>query len=572
MIRSILAGVLRGVVSQRLLPRVDGGRVAAVEVMVTNARIADLIRENRAGGDLRGDRRGRVLPDADLQQALIDLVLAGAVDHEIAANAATNRHDFLVALEQALKQQAPTRRSAEPPPKPAAGRCASRASRSPRRSPGFASPIGRADVMKRVSPSRPRARSARRGERPAPGRVFTSSRSAPSRRCRAPRCPNAEGSLLLPPGWTVPDGSPAARSYAELQRLWQPRGRGLRDSRGRCSPRSTRSSRTSAGTWARARPARSAGCSSCPRPGCAGGWTRTATASPTRGTPRTRSSRPPATSPPPAARPISTARDLRLQPRPLVRATTCSSWRALYGTAAARSASRSTGSSCSSTQAGSGRRRGEWRLVEARRVGARRSTASERLALGRADAAELLSPTARARAATPRRPASAARGGRERRVARRRSSLDDAEAALERPAQAQRRPSFAPPAGALARGPRRSRATTSSRSAAARRVVSVAHDHHDYPAADIAAPQGAPLFALADGFVDDAWPHGQGNCGIGFTLRHRGRPRAGRTATSPTSTRRRAGRGARRRRTGRPRRLDRPLDRPAPAPPAPAGH
>src|SRR5207253_5975808 len=46
-IRSILAGVLRGVVSQRLLPRVEGGRVAAVEVMVNNSRIAELIREQR---------------------------------------------------------------------------------------------------------------------------------------------------------------------------------------------------------------------------------------------------------------------------------------------------------------------------------------------------------------------------------------------------------------------------------------------------------------------------------------------------------------------------------------------
>ena len=46
-IRSILAGVLRGVISQRLLPRVEGGRVAAVEVMVNNSRISDLIRESR---------------------------------------------------------------------------------------------------------------------------------------------------------------------------------------------------------------------------------------------------------------------------------------------------------------------------------------------------------------------------------------------------------------------------------------------------------------------------------------------------------------------------------------------
>src|SRR5947208_1172747 len=40
MIRSIMAGVLRGVISQRLLPRIDGGRTAAVEGMVTNTRIA----------------------------------------------------------------------------------------------------------------------------------------------------------------------------------------------------------------------------------------------------------------------------------------------------------------------------------------------------------------------------------------------------------------------------------------------------------------------------------------------------------------------------------------------------
>ena len=38
-------------------------------------------------------------------QALIEHVLSGKVDPEIAANAATNRHDFLVSLEQAAKRQ-----------------------------------------------------------------------------------------------------------------------------------------------------------------------------------------------------------------------------------------------------------------------------------------------------------------------------------------------------------------------------------------------------------------------------------------------------------------------------------
>ncbi|HEU5245214.1 MAG TPA: hypothetical protein VFU33_12495, partial [Gaiellaceae bacterium] len=39
-------------------------------------------------------------------KALIQLVLDGKVDREIAANASSNRHDFLIALERALKEQA----------------------------------------------------------------------------------------------------------------------------------------------------------------------------------------------------------------------------------------------------------------------------------------------------------------------------------------------------------------------------------------------------------------------------------------------------------------------------------
>jgi len=105
MIRSVLAGVLRGVVSQRLLPKLDGGRVAAVEVMVTNTRIADLIRENRADEIHDAIEDGEFLQMQTFTQALIGLVLSGEVDQEIAANAATNRHDFLVQLEHALKRQ-----------------------------------------------------------------------------------------------------------------------------------------------------------------------------------------------------------------------------------------------------------------------------------------------------------------------------------------------------------------------------------------------------------------------------------------------------------------------------------
>jgi len=111
-IRSILAGVLRGVISQRLLPTVGGGRVAAVEVMVSNARVADLIREARSDEIEDAIAAGEFYEMQTFMQALIQLVLAGRVDEDTAANAATNRHDFLVALDTAKKERAADEREA----------------------------------------------------------------------------------------------------------------------------------------------------------------------------------------------------------------------------------------------------------------------------------------------------------------------------------------------------------------------------------------------------------------------------------------------------------------------------
>ena len=105
-IRSILAGVLRGVVSQRLLPRREGGRVAAVEVMVTNSRIADLIRDQKVEEVPDAIAEGEFFDMQTFTDALIEFVLSDEIERDVAANAATNRHDFLVALEQAEKRKA----------------------------------------------------------------------------------------------------------------------------------------------------------------------------------------------------------------------------------------------------------------------------------------------------------------------------------------------------------------------------------------------------------------------------------------------------------------------------------
>jgi twitching motility protein PilT len=117
MIRSVLAGVLRGVISQRLLPRIDGGRVAAVEVMVNNSRIADLVRENKPEAISDAIDEGDFFDMQTFTKSLIDLVIAGIVDQETAANAATNRHDFVVAVERALKQQRADIRAEQEPQK-----------------------------------------------------------------------------------------------------------------------------------------------------------------------------------------------------------------------------------------------------------------------------------------------------------------------------------------------------------------------------------------------------------------------------------------------------------------------
>ena len=72
--------------------------------MVANARIADLIRDGRPDEITDAIAEGEYFDMQTFTQGLIALVLAGTIDREVAANAATNRHDFLVMLERAEKR------------------------------------------------------------------------------------------------------------------------------------------------------------------------------------------------------------------------------------------------------------------------------------------------------------------------------------------------------------------------------------------------------------------------------------------------------------------------------------
>jgi twitching motility protein PilT len=124
MVRSILAGVLRGVVSQRLLPKTGGGRVAAVEVMVTTDRIAELIVDGRTDEIVDAIADGAFYEMQTFAQALIELCLNGTIEREVAANAAPNRHDFLIQLAHAEKLREAA--AVEPPLREAAAQAPSR--------------------------------------------------------------------------------------------------------------------------------------------------------------------------------------------------------------------------------------------------------------------------------------------------------------------------------------------------------------------------------------------------------------------------------------------------------------
>jgi len=70
------------VVSQRLVPKVDGGLVAAFEVLVANDAVRNLIREGRTHQLRNVIQSGRADGMLTLESALNDFVAAGSVRYE----------------------------------------------------------------------------------------------------------------------------------------------------------------------------------------------------------------------------------------------------------------------------------------------------------------------------------------------------------------------------------------------------------------------------------------------------------------------------------------------------------
>jgi murein DD-endopeptidase MepM/ murein hydrolase activator NlpD len=105
------------------------------------------------------------------------------------------------------------------------------------------------------------------------------------------------------------------------------------------------------------------------------------------------------------------------------------------------------------------------------------------------------------------------------RVARLRTKLRQAADALTQARTQAQSTTTAPTAGALFASPVTNDSGYVFPVGGGPSVVSVSHHHHDYPAADIAAPEGSPLYALADSVVLKSWAQPDPYCGIGLILR-----------------------------------------------------
>ncbi len=155
------------------------------------------------------------------------------------------------------------------------------------------------------------------------------------------------------------------------------------------------------------------------------------------------------------------------------------------------------------------------RLVTAVRVELRLALLEHRLAR-RADSAPLLSDQL-----ALQKLATGAGFRRDRAAAvttRLRAELTSARATLVRARSGASAASFAPSAEPLITGSPLAQGSYVFPVGGGPSIVSVGHTHHDYPAADIAAPESSPVYALANGTVLSAWRLPDAQCGQGFTM------------------------------------------------------
>ena len=95
MVRAMLSESLQAVISQTLLKKTGGGRVAAHEIMIGIPAIRNLIRENKVAQMYSAIQTGAGYGMTTLDQSLKGLVQKGIITNAVAKSAAKQPDSFL---------------------------------------------------------------------------------------------------------------------------------------------------------------------------------------------------------------------------------------------------------------------------------------------------------------------------------------------------------------------------------------------------------------------------------------------------------------------------------------------
>ena len=100
-VRLALAGTLRGIICQRLVSTIDGGRTPALEVLVNTGRIAERIADPERTYEIKDViADGAFYGMMTFDQSLLALLQEGRISTDAAFQAVSSRHDFELAMQQ----------------------------------------------------------------------------------------------------------------------------------------------------------------------------------------------------------------------------------------------------------------------------------------------------------------------------------------------------------------------------------------------------------------------------------------------------------------------------------------
>jgi len=94
MVRSMLSESLRAVISQSLLKKTGGGRIAAHEIMIGTPAIRNLVREDKVAQMYSAIQTGQAAGMQTLDQCLQDMVRKGSISRTDARAKAANKESF----------------------------------------------------------------------------------------------------------------------------------------------------------------------------------------------------------------------------------------------------------------------------------------------------------------------------------------------------------------------------------------------------------------------------------------------------------------------------------------------